>query len=98
MPDANGNITPTDMWDMEVTNEGDRTTAYDDGRGNITVGVGHAMDLNAQSDITNLPGNPDFDAVHDGQQSLTPDQVQSLFDLDIRTPDIEPSVRVVVAG
>jgi GH24 family phage-related lysozyme (muramidase) len=60
MPDDNGNITPDDMWGLEIENEADRPTAYDDGRGNITVGVGHALDLNARSDITDLPGAPDF--------------------------------------
>lgn len=83
MPDNNGNITPDDMWDLEVGNEANRPTAYDDGRGNITVGVGHALDLNARSDITDLPGNPNFDDVHDGRQSLTDEQIQSLFDLDM---------------
>ena len=74
--------TADDAYGYEQANEGYHATAYDDGYGNVTVGVGHNLESNPHSDITNLPGHPDFDSVYSGQTALSSQQIEALFDND----------------
>jgi len=64
--------------------EGVRTQAYDDGAGNLTIGVGHLLDEGCRPLFAELFGNAvDFDAVVAGERELTPDQAMLLFARDL---------------
>lgn len=63
--------------------EGKRNRAYDDGRGNITIGIGHYM-KNSRPLFKELFGNEvDFDQVLKGK-ALTDDQVVKLAVHDVK--------------
>jgi len=79
-------------YDFISREEGNRQWAYDDAtsrritdvaqkQGYVTVGVGFNMDRpGARDTFTKALGPVDFDAVYSGKASLTPSQVQKLFD------------------
>lgn len=69
-------------WAEDPHNPNQLYTAVDDGRGNPTVGHGYNLNqTNARADLTAVGAN--YDAVRNGTQSLTDDQVNQLFDRDI---------------
>jgi GH24 family phage-related lysozyme (muramidase) len=66
-------------------NEGYRTKVYNDGRGNLTIGIGHWITPEDKVLFKKLFGNVvDYDAIRSGRQSLSKEQVYVLFDYDLR--------------
>jgi GH24 family phage-related lysozyme (muramidase) len=64
--------------------EGFRNRVYNDGRGNLTIGIGHLLKRQDAVLFRHLFGNAvDYNQVRLGKQSLTNDQVFKLFEYDL---------------
>lgn len=67
--------------------EGKRDTVYNDSAGLPTIGIGHYLDNSAQDRqlFKALFGNSvNYDKVLNGQQKLTNDQIEKLFNVDVK--------------
>jgi len=64
--------------------EGIETKIYDDGRGNLTIGIGHMIKPNSRAMFNRLFPEIDFDRMVGGKQSITKDQAMVLFMHDLR--------------
>ena len=82
-------VVPTDQityqqarLDYLIAGEGVRQQAYDDGKGNITVGVGFNMDsCKSKGEWEGIfKGTVSFDAVYHKQRSLTQEEVNRLLE------------------
>ena len=62
--------------------EGIRTKVYDDGKGNKTIGIGHRITSEDRKTFKKLFGDIDFDAIVSGRQTLTREQIDTLFAFD----------------
>jgi GH24 family phage-related lysozyme (muramidase) len=64
--------------------EGFRNRVYNDGRGNLTIGVGHLLRKQDAVLFKHLFGNSvSYDAIRSGRQNLTDNQVGVLFEYDL---------------
>jgi len=81
------NISTVSMFDYISQWEGLRTKMYKDHAGYTTIGIGHH--LNGSESDRNLikslfGGSVDYDALLNGSQTLTKDQVEKLFNVDVK--------------
>lgn len=68
-----------------AVHEGNRSKVYDDGVGNKTIGIGHLIKPTDKPLFAKLFGNNvDFDKLYSGAASLTSDQINTLFDYDVK--------------
>ncbi len=74
-----------------IAGEGVRREAYDDGKGNITVGVGFNMELPRSRDdwARVFKGSVSFEAVYENRASLTLESVDLLLEEALQTREQE---------
>lgn len=81
------NVSTGSMFDYIAQWEGLRTKVYKDHVGNPTIGIGHFLN-NSEVDrnlINSLfGGKVNYDDLLSGKQELTKDQVQKLFNVDVK--------------
>ena len=81
------NISTGSMFDYISQWEGLRTSVYKDHSGNPTIGIGHYLD-GSETDKnlikTVFSGKINYDDLLNGKQSLTKDQVEKLFNVDVK--------------
>jgi GH24 family phage-related lysozyme (muramidase) len=81
------NISTRSMFDYISQWEGLRTKVYKDHVGNLTIGIGHYLD-GSESDRnlikTLFGGKVNYNSLLNGSQSLTKDQVEKLFNVDVK--------------
>jgi len=91
-PSANKEVKPSNistgsMFDYISQWEGLRTKVYKDHVGNPTIGIGHYLDgsENDRNIINTLfGGSVNYDSLLKGSQTLTKDQVEKLFNVDVK--------------
>jgi GH24 family phage-related lysozyme (muramidase) len=80
-------ISTESMFDYISKWEGLRTKVYKDHAGNPTIGIGHYLN-NSETDKnlikTIFSGKLNYDDLLSGKQSLTKDQVEKLFNVDVK--------------
>ncbi len=70
--------------DYIAKSEGIEKKVYDDGRGNLTIGIGHMLKDKSPAIFKKLFGDEvDYEAVASGKASLEKDQVYKLFEYDL---------------
>jgi len=75
----------SEYFDYIKNNEGYSEKVYDDGVGNLTIGVGHLITPNSKSLFYKLFGDSvNFDDVKSGKTSLDAKQVKILFSHDVQ--------------
>jgi len=81
------NISTRSMFDYISQWEGLKTKVYKDHVGNPTIGIGHYLD-GSETDRniikTIFGGSVDYDSLLKGSQTLTKDQVEKLFNVDVK--------------
>ena len=91
------NISTGSMFDYISQWEGLRTKVYKDHVGNPTIGIGHYLD-GSETDRnlikTLFGGKVNYDALLNGTQSLTKDQVEKLFNVDVKIKEKLASKRI----
>lgn len=84
------NISTGSMFDYISQWEGLRTKVYKDHAGNPTIGIGHYLD-DSETDRniikTLFGGKINYDDLLIGKQSLTKDQVEKLFSVDVKVKE-----------
>lgn len=85
------------MFDYISQWEGLRTKVYKDHVGNPTIGIGHFLD-GSEADkkliATLFGGKVNYDSLLNGSQSLTKDQVEKLFNVDVKIKEKLASKRI----
>lgn len=81
------NISTGSMFDFISQWEGLRTKVYKDHVGNSTIGIGHFLN-GSEADrhliVTLFGGKVNYEDLLNGKQQLTKDQVEKLFNVDIK--------------
>lgn len=84
------NISTGSMFDFISQWEGLRTKVYKDHVGNPTIGIGHFLN-GSEADrhliATLFGGKVNYDDLLSGKQQLTKDQVEKLFNVDIKVKE-----------
>lgn len=84
------NISTGSMFDYISQWEGLRTKVYKDHAGNPTIGIGHYLN-GSESDRHLIhvlfSGKVNYDALLRGEQQLTRDQVEKLFNVDVKVKE-----------
>ena len=108
-PDEIGNLLPETVYGWIFNNEtldrdgdGDRDAdlvAYDDGAGNMTIGVGHHLQDTPEDrvQLANVAPDTDYDQLLASQARLTEEQAMQLFRNDV-DHDILPDVERIVTN
>lgn len=88
-----------DIFQSYATVEGKESKAYPDTGGNITVGVGFNMDQEGARDIWKSAGvQKDFDAVHQGKQELSDEEIKALLGVTLMEAGKKAQTRAKALG